>query len=624
MIDLNLDGISGELIAKLNAELSKLQIDVAKLKDDQALSLNSANRDNSSSSLDKERKLHTPPPSLAPSSFPSGSSGSNFGRQRSPSGLMRSATANANSRGDESGTIRVYADGIGANEHEGYKSFRITVEDTCSNVLPIILRKFKVKEDWSNYALFFIPSGSPGQISAEKCLGYDENPLRILQEASHRGSSSDACFILKHIKQSMSPTERSPSSEVIAPMPLPPPRTSASTVGTSNAIDQDSRFSRVPPSTILSPDEATMDPSSFPSPTEKTVAVAVYEYTGQRTDELSLIIGDEVIIVTRSTGWSVVQLRGELGWVPSGCLVEETQAEEFQQIDPLGVPGKALFDFEKIGPNELSIRKGEEVRVLKKYQHWLLAEYDGHIGWVPSCYVSLSKNKGGQEPFSSKPIDRNDGSSSNLRRPSSGSSPSRRLEMYALELIDHLSHLDLDGAADSEQQQQQHHIIGHCTNMLTLLAQLPISSSRYQHVTDKLERTSSRVKARTLALEDLRATLSDLVASMTGSATPSIAASGIKKSSSSNSIPTSPSLGNKSSSNWNRGNFQTRTLPAAFSVKNISNPLSLPTTSPPPLPPPPLPTALPPRMTSASSPTPSPPHSNLSAPTMISRSGRTD
>lgn len=120
------------------------------------------------------------------------------------------------------------------------------------------------------------------------------------------------------------------------------------------------------------------------------VAVSVYEYIPQREDELLVGIGERFNILSRSTqGWWIVEREGKYGWVPSGCLFEIEDKED----DYSGIPwqGVALFDYEALGPAELSIKKEENLLIYKKYQHWLVAESAEKKGWVPSTYISMDK-----------------------------------------------------------------------------------------------------------------------------------------------------------------------------------------------------------------------------------------
>ncbi|KAI9224081.1 hypothetical protein BC828DRAFT_374361 [Blastocladiella britannica] len=365
--------------------------------------------------------------------------------------------------GDEedstTGTIKVFGDRLPSRLHDGYKSFRVSLNDTCSAFLPIVLKKHKIADDWHQYALFVVPSNAP-----ERCLGYDEKMLRVFNEYFVTAPASpEPYFVLRHIKQaglhlqlvsrdptdgrqsaesptvayataasaarSRAPSASGPSSSTspngqagataaVPPLPpavptnaaVPPSPTTVSSAAVAKAFSSllddptgtgAAGSAQTPPPPPLSPSAAPgagagpshslTSPSTgvnpLPSPTEASRAVAVYEYAAARPDELSLIIGDAVVVRSRSTGWCVVDKGTETGWVPAGCLVEENMGEDRLE----GTTGRVLYDYAKIGPNELSIRKGETLRLIKGYQHWLLAESnDGGRGWVPSCYVTLS------------------------------------------------------------------------------------------------------------------------------------------------------------------------------------------------------------------------------------------
>lgn len=144
-------------------------------------------------------------------------------------------------------------------------------------------------------------------------------------------------------------------------------------------------------------------------------AVAIYEYKANREDELDIVIGDRVLIINREMGWCIVEKGGKRGWVPTGCLhVDESDSSS---QDGAGgdsgsggngtshghrtTQGYVLYDYEKISPNELSIKKGAVLTIYKKYEHWLLAGWNNKkgiaiplfmrflSGWVPSCYVNV-------------------------------------------------------------------------------------------------------------------------------------------------------------------------------------------------------------------------------------------
>ena len=54
--------------------------------------------------------------------------------------------------------------------------------------------------------------------------------------------------------------------------------------------------------------------------------------------------------------------------------------------------GDVLYDYTAEGANELSISKGDRLVIYNRHQHWLLADYAGTRGWVPSCYVAIEED----------------------------------------------------------------------------------------------------------------------------------------------------------------------------------------------------------------------------------------
>ncbi|KAI1085607.1 SH3 domain-containing protein [Whalleya microplaca] len=54
-----------------------------------------------------------------------------------------------------------------------------------------------------------------------------------------------------------------------------------------------------------------------------------------------------------------------------------------------GSPARVLYDFHAEGGNELSIKKGEIVKITRKeHDGWsLAANFRGIFGWVPTAYV---------------------------------------------------------------------------------------------------------------------------------------------------------------------------------------------------------------------------------------------
>lgn len=54
---------------------------------------------------------------------------------------------------DGAGAIKVYGQKP-SNTADAFRSFRISQDDPCYKVLPAALKKYKINDDWRQYALF--------------------------------------------------------------------------------------------------------------------------------------------------------------------------------------------------------------------------------------------------------------------------------------------------------------------------------------------------------------------------------------------------------------------------------------------------------------------------------------
>ncbi|BGP15580.1 hypothetical protein JCM10213_005374 [Rhodosporidiobolus nylandii] len=191
-------------------------------------------------------------------------------------------------------------------------------------------------------------------------------------------------------------------------------------------------------------------------PPSQGYCIAIYPYLAEREDEFDVAVGDTFVILSKTKGWWVVHRDSSSSstpsstaehspaarrsaWVPAGCLLEtsvpplsllpststpdasltsSTGSSTSRSAHPphahegnaasvpilpsyvvsVSTPGICLMDYQPRGPGELEVRKGQPLRILKRYNHWSYAvKDDGGRGWVPSWFCGRA-NKGDGTP----------------------------------------------------------------------------------------------------------------------------------------------------------------------------------------------------------------------------------
>ena len=64
---------------------------------------------------------------------------------------------------------------------ENFKSFRVSMEDTCYKILPAALRKYNINTPWEHYALYIVYGDQ------ERCFQLDEKPLILFKQLEKEG-----------------------------------------------------------------------------------------------------------------------------------------------------------------------------------------------------------------------------------------------------------------------------------------------------------------------------------------------------------------------------------------------------------------------------------------------------
>lgn len=202
----------------------------------------------------------------------------------------------------------------------------------------------------------------------------------------------------------------------------------------STSHDSSSTVAPSQPTTNGPMPPSTPPPEDYVSTTVEAsgVAMAIYPYAAERDDELDVVVGDTFNIKSKSDGWWIVERRarapeiangfakdangeqdamlgiGQIGWVPAGCLLETEEAWNgatttvpanvvspgSSTAPPVSsfVPAQARADYVKAGTDELSVQTGDDLRIYKRYNHWVYAVNvtdNASRGWIPSWYCGF-------------------------------------------------------------------------------------------------------------------------------------------------------------------------------------------------------------------------------------------
>ncbi|SCZ93173.1 BZ3500_MvSof-1268-A1-R1_Chr6-2g08507 [Microbotryum saponariae] len=363
-------------------------------------------------------------------------------RDRDRTGWDRSADSSSKPVSSPSAmTTTSVASGTASSSADNpYRSFRVTLEDPCYKVLPAALKKYKINDDWKQYALFICYGNT------ERCLAYDEKPLILFQKLKE--SNNNPVFMLRHIKDIKSPIAFATAKHAAKKEKRAPGiGNGVDKVPTMNRDGVSARPTRLHHPPVLLPvgkeagkqglgGEDDMKPPVSPREVPG-YCIAIYPYLAERKDEFDVSVGDTFIIISKTKGWWVVYrdlgpstssldspVPRKSAWVPAGCLLETTVPPlsladpsilassasslpstaanvpiEPQYVVSVSTPNIALTDFAKTRSDELDIKKGQQLRILKRYNHWSYAiREDGHRGWIPSWFCGRIPRTGEGTP----------------------------------------------------------------------------------------------------------------------------------------------------------------------------------------------------------------------------------
>ncbi|XP_032309765.1 protein nervous wreck isoform X8 [Drosophila ananassae] len=177
-------------------------------------------------------------------------------------------------------------------------------------------------------------------------------------------------------------------------------------------------------------EEEDKDEPIVPEPKEAIFkCTALYSYTAQNPDELTIVENEQLEVVGEGDGdgWLRARnYRGEEGYVPHNYLDidQETAGSAFndQTVDSMQSPDQvsvimapqkrpksdvewciALYDYDATAEDELTFEEGDKIKIITKTAHgvddgWWEGELDGRFGNFPSLVVEECDEMG--EPLS--------------------------------------------------------------------------------------------------------------------------------------------------------------------------------------------------------------------------------
>ena len=112
---------------------------------------------------------------------------------------------------------------------------------------------------------------------------------------------------------------------------------------------------------------------------EKKIAMALYDFSGERKSQISFRKHDLFLVEPRSGKWLHACKGGETGWVPQNYILifDEVLSEK-----------EAKRDYHTEDSNSLCFSKGDLIQIYKESLGWGIGRKGDKIGYFPLKYVS--------------------------------------------------------------------------------------------------------------------------------------------------------------------------------------------------------------------------------------------
>lgn len=283
------------------------------------------------------------------------------------------------------GTIRVSLE----SSEDAFKLFKVSLTDTCSEILTSALKKFSILDVSSNYVFL------AKYHVHEKYLTPSDCPFEFQSTLTHV-----PVFVMKYMNQNPEPNQ--------------------SQIDALNKQKEDA----------LSQSNLALMKRKYQSQEEKSgEVVSVYVFKSSREGEGNLSIGQRYQVLKNDNGWCMItpslinhsqtspttpnasknnikfypnketapvntSSTQPSYWVPSGCLLEvfEKKIDDVFNDEFHRVVGVTIGEY-KGTSGELSFVKADRMVIVKRYREWCIGDVGGVRGWVPSHLIHIDHDQ---------------------------------------------------------------------------------------------------------------------------------------------------------------------------------------------------------------------------------------
>ena len=124
-----------------------------------------------------------------------------------------------------------------------------------------------------------------------------------------------------------------------------------------------------------------LDVKTKSTPKEKNIALALFDFSGRRTSQMSFRKEDLLLVEASCKKWLYAEKGEETGWVPHNYVLI---------LDRVLSEKQAKEDYHVEEANSLSFSKGDLVQIYKEVLGWAVGKAGNRIGYFPLKYVAAS------------------------------------------------------------------------------------------------------------------------------------------------------------------------------------------------------------------------------------------